>query len=78
MAKIEELQEKYKDMWLAVKVTKRDEKGNPVEGELVAKSKNHDEIWEKVHINKDSTIYVAFTGEVLKKGYAAAFFEKRQ
>jgi hypothetical protein len=74
MTKIEKLKQKYKDMWIAIKVTKRDDEGNPLDGELVAKSNDCDEIWNIAPISREYSTFITFTGPAIKKGYAAAFF----
>ena len=65
-------------MWLAIKVTKRDGEGNPLDGELVAKSNDRDEILGAAPISKEYSTFITFTGPALKKGYAAAFLNKEK
>ena len=43
-----------------------------MEGELIARAKDRDEIWDKARIGKE-LIYVTYAGPPLKKGYVAAF-----
>jgi len=69
--KIEEIKKTYQGEWLAIRVIK-EEKGKPLEGELIARAKDRDEIWDKAPIGKD-LIYVTYAGPPLKKGYVAAF-----
>ena len=44
--KIEEIKKTYQGEWLAIGVIK-EEKGKPLEGELIARAKDRDEIWDK-------------------------------
>ncbi|MEA3485259.1 MAG: hypothetical protein U9R03_00950, partial [Candidatus Aerophobetes bacterium] len=63
---------KYKDEWLLIKVTETDELDRPIKGELILRSKNRDEIYEKQKKMKDD-LCIIYTGEIPKKGYAVAF-----
>ncbi len=77
MTKIEKLRQKYKDMWLAIKVTKRDDEGGVIEGELIAKSNDHDEIRDIAPINKEYSTFITFTGPALKKDMLLHFLIKK-
>jgi len=70
--KIKELKEKYKDEWLAIKVSKV-KNGRSVEGELIAHCKDQKEIWKKAKKGKEKGIYITYAGPPLEEGYAAAF-----
>ena len=71
--KIESLKEKYKDEWLLIKITMTDEQDQPIEGELLLHSKNRDEIYESQKALKND-IYITYSGELPKKGFAVAFY----
>jgi len=76
MAKIKELEKKYKGEWLAIEVVK-EKGGEPIEGKLILHSKDREKIWEKIRLSKEKEIYVTFAGPPLEKGYAAAFYENK-
>lgn len=63
---------KYKNEWLLVKVLETDELGRPVRGELILHSKSRDEIYEKQRNMRDD-LYITYSGQIPKKGYAVAF-----
>lgn len=69
---VQRLKEKYEGEWLAIEVTK-EINGEPLEGELVARSRDRDQIWDKAPVSKEKPIYIVFAGPPLKEGYAAAF-----
>jgi hypothetical protein len=70
---IEELKKRYKDEWLLIKITVTDEQDRPIEGEILLHSKNRDEIYEAQKNIKDY-LYIAYSGEMPKKGFAVAFY----
>ncbi len=76
MAKIKDLKKKYKGEWLVIEVTKEEE-GEAVDGKLILRSKNREEIWRKVKPSKTKQVYVTFAGPPLEKGFAAAFYENK-
>ena len=70
---IEKIKKKYKNEWLLIKVTKADEKDQPIEGDVVVHSKSRDEIYEaQKGINND--FYITYSGELPRKGFAVAFY----
>ena len=69
---IQEIQKKYKDEWVLVRVGKADEIDRPVEGEVIGHSKARDVIYEEQRRLKGD-IAIIYTGEIPKKGYAVAF-----
>ncbi len=71
--KIEEIKRKYGNQWLLIKVKKTDELNRPIEGELVAHSKNRDEIYTTMKGIKEHT-YTVYSGKIPKKGFAVAFY----
>jgi len=70
---VEEIKQKYKDEWVLVEVTKTDELGQPVEGNIIAHSRNRDDTYEAMKHTKAKDIAHFYTGEIPKKGYAVAF-----
>lgn len=71
--KIEELKKRYKDEWLLIKITKVNEQNVPIEGEVLLHSKDRDEIYDAQRNMKDY-IYITYSGEMPKKGFAVAFY----
>lgn len=69
---VEEIKRKYPDQWVLVKVAKKNELGQPTEGEIIAHSENRDEIYARMKDVKGHT-YTLYTGKIPKKGYAVAF-----
>lgn len=73
--KIEEVKKQYKEEWILLKIIKEDDFGQPLEGNVLAHSPNRDDIYDALlKVKKGSRIATLFTGELLKEGYAAAFF----
>lgn len=70
--KINHLLQQYKDQWLIIEVTKRNEFGIPEEGRLLFHSPDREEAWKHIPKTK-KCIQVLYAGAVLKKGYAAVF-----
>jgi hypothetical protein len=71
---VEKIKEKYRDEWLLIKITAADERDQAVEGELILYSKNRDEVYE-VQKGLKGDFYITYSGELPKKGFAAAFHE---
>jgi len=67
--KIEELEKKHKDEWLAVKVTKEKE-GIPLEGELLDHDKDRRELYDRLIKSDIRSVFTFYTGEIIKKGYS--------
>lgn len=63
--KVDEIKRKYKDEWILIKVSKVDEFGVLVEGEVIAHSKSRDEIYEKQRSMKGD-LAVIYTGRIPK------------
>ncbi len=72
--KIEELKKRYKDEWLLIKITMANEQDLPIEGEVLLHSKNRDEVYE-AQKNLKEYLYITYSGEMPKKGFAVAFHE---
>ena len=70
--RLEEIKQKYEDEWLLIQVEKTDELNRPIEGKLIAHSKNRDEIYDKMKKVKGHS-YTVYSGKIPKKGYAVAF-----
>ena len=73
--KIKELRRRYPDEWLLIRVTAVDRQDQPVEGSLVAHSKNRDEIYHE-QMKRREDLYITYTGKMPEKGYAVAFHGK--
>ncbi len=73
--KISDIMKKYKNEWILIKITKTNEKDEPVEGELIFHSKNRDEVYE-LQKKLKGYLYVTYSGELPKKGFAVAFCGK--
>ena len=71
MPKIADLKRKYEGEWLAIEVTK-EANGEPTEGKMVYHSSDHDELWDKIALDK-RRIYVTYAGRLIEEGYAVAF-----
>lgn len=71
--KIEEIKKKYKDEWVLVMVTKPDELGRPVEGNVIAHSRNRDDTYRAMKQTRVKDFAHFYTGKIPKKGYAVAF-----
>lgn len=72
MAAIETITREHKDEWVLVRVAKEDALGQPLEGEVIAHSKDRDEIY-KAQEEVVGDLAIFYTGEIPKKGYAVAF-----
>lgn len=70
---IEEIKKKHKDEWVLVEVTKCDELGQPIEGKVIAHSKNRDDTYKAMKKFAEKRTYHFYTGEIPKEGYAVAF-----
>lgn len=68
---VEELIQKCKDEWALVKVLEEDKLDESRKVNVIATSKNRDEIYEKKEIKGDIAIF--YTGEIPKKDYAGVF-----
>ena len=73
--KIAELKKKYRDEWLLIRVTTVDRLDQPIEGDLLAQSKNRDEIYD-AQLKQGADLYITYTGKMPEKGYAVAFHGK--
>ncbi len=62
--KIEKLRKKYQGYWLAIKVTKRGDYNQPLEGKLVGRAKTHHELHR---ILEDPNVYETYAGKVPTK-----------
>jgi hypothetical protein len=71
--KIEEIKEKYKDEWVLLEISDEDEIGIPKEGEVIAHSKERDDIYKALRDTKGKYTYQFYTGKIPKEGYAVAF-----
>ena len=74
---IEKIKKKYRNEWLLIKVTKADEKDQPVEGDVIVHSKSRDDIYEAQKGIKND-VYITYSGELPKKGFALRRAESRR
>jgi hypothetical protein len=54
----------YRDQWVLIEVEKVDESFNIVEGEVLAHSKNKDEVYQKLLQLRPKEFSIEYTGEV--------------
>ncbi len=73
MATIEKIKSKYKDEWVLIEVLEKDEYNHPTKGNLIAHSKNRDDIYSALKKTKGKHTFQFWTGEIPKKGYVVAF-----
>ena len=76
MATIEKIKSKYKDEWVLIEVLEKNEKNQPLKGNVLAHSKNRDDTYDAMGKTKAKHLYHLYTGEIPKKGYAVAFTVK--
>lgn len=76
--KINEVKEQYKDEWVLAEVLQKDTLNRPVEVRIIIHSKNRDEVYEQLDFVQDNQQVTTFyTGEIPEKGYAVAFYGRR-
>ena len=63
-------QKRIKDEWLLIDVTKVNRYDEPLEGRLLAHTKDRDEIWQRLRENKGDLL-VEFSGEPIEEGTVA-------
>jgi hypothetical protein len=68
---IEEIMEKLKGLWVAVKVVERDKAGQPLTGEVIASNLVRSQLLDEVYAEKDICIF--FAGPIPEEGYVAMF-----
>ena len=66
--RIQRIKRRFKNEWLAIRVTKTDKYNEPLEGILLANSESHDEIWNITENLEGEIIMVTFTGPVIPEG----------
>ncbi|HLC69119.1 MAG TPA: hypothetical protein VJH24_04735 [Candidatus Bilamarchaeaceae archaeon] len=71
--KMDEMKKRFEDEWVLAKVLELDELDQPKEVEVIAHSKNRDEIYDKQKKMK-GFLAIFYTGEALEEGYAVAFY----
>jgi len=69
----EEIKKKYKDEWVLIEVTKVNELGQPLEGSVIAHSRNRDETYSAMKKTKANHIGHFYTGEITDQVYALTF-----
>jgi len=73
--RIEELKNKFKDEWLALKVIKENEAGQVVECELIAHNRNKRDLHRKLREKEVQGVYITYAGPIVKPEYAVMFNE---
>lgn len=68
--RIEKIRKRIKDEWLLIDVTKVDKYNQPLEGWLIAHTKDRDEIWQRFRENKGDLL-VEFSGALIEEGTVA-------
>lgn len=72
---IEEIKKKYKNRWILAKVLKENNLNQVTEAEVILASTNKDEIYKALgKVKKGEHICTFYTGEILPKGMAFAFY----
>jgi len=59
-----DIKKNFANQWVLLKVDKVDENFNPLEGEVLAHSKDKDEIYQKLLKIKPKEFSIEYTGEV--------------
>lgn len=72
---IEEIKKKHKNQWILAKVLKEDRLNRVTEAEVVLASPNKEEIYKALSkVKEGEHICTFYTGEILPKGMAFAFY----
>jgi hypothetical protein len=67
----DEIKERYPDEWILIADTKLDKKLNIVSGEVIAHSKDRDEVYRKILALKGRSFAVEYNGEPPEEWAAA-------
>jgi len=70
---IDEIKKQFKNEWVLIEITKADQSGNLLEGNVIAHSISRDETYSEMKKTVARNIAHFYTGEIPKKGYAVAF-----
>ena len=62
--KWDEIKEAFKDEWVLVQVEKVDESYNVIEGEVLAHSKDKDQVYQKLLQIRPKQFSIEYTGEI--------------
>ena len=65
---ISEVEEDFKDKWLAFEVLEKDAKGFPFKGKLIAHNTRRKPVYEALLQMRPEISYIAYTGEKPRKG----------
>lgn len=72
---IEGVKKKYKNQWVLAKVLKENRLNQVTEAEVILASANKDEVYEALgKVKKGEHVCTFYTGEILPKGMAFAFY----
>ena len=70
----EQIKLKYSNQWVLVRVTKENEIGELVEGEVLCASPDRDVVYRAIgKVEKGAKVATLFTGEVLPEGQSFSF-----
>lgn len=70
---LKEVKQKYQNEWVVARVLVENKLGQPVDVEVIAHSKNRDDIYQRMKKEKGHT-YIFYSGELPTEGYAVAFY----
>ena len=70
--RIEEIKQQYKDEWVLVEILREDKLNRPIDVELIAHSKDREDIYKAMKGKKFRYTYHFYNGKA-PKGYIAAF-----
>lgn len=68
---LDDLQTRYPNEWLAVKMVESENRYTPAHGQLLAHHADHDTLWQMIADYPD--VYVFFTGAIHAKAFGVAF-----
>ena len=68
---LSEMKERFHGQWVAVRVTERDDGGQPVAGEVLAVKPSRLEVAEAVREERD--VCLLYAGEPIPEGYGALY-----
>ncbi len=71
--RIQEIKERYRDEWVLLEVITVNNKGDLLEGNVLAHSKNRNDTYQNLKKSKVKDIAHFYTGEIPNEGYAVAF-----
>lgn len=70
---IDALKRKFAGEWLAIKVTKEDDRGKSLEGDVLVRDKDYHKLHEAVRRKHLRNVLIAFAGPIPAPGYGVLF-----